>query len=154
MHRHNADCFVPTFPFSALYDNMLAMLVCATHWLSMHLYTLAHMFMHESCLLVCHPYFNTMKLWTSNPNLHLSLMDTTFYLLAFLFAFLLVGLLSCLFALSLVCSYPCFLARHVYYVYLLYTFSYALCISSFHCLSIGFLSLPLHVHTWSEDAWS
>ena len=25
---------------------------------------------------------------------------------------------------------------------------------SFHCLPIGFLSLPLHVHTWSEDAWS
>ena len=32
--------------------------------------------------------------------------------------------------------------------------SYALCIFSFHCMSAGFLSLPLHVHTWSEDAWS
>ena len=31
-----------------------------------------NMFMHESFLLVCRPYFNTMKSWTSNPNLHLS----------------------------------------------------------------------------------
>ena len=47
-------------------------LVCATRWLSMHLYMLAYMFMHESCLLVCHPQYNTMKSWTSDPNLHLS----------------------------------------------------------------------------------
>ena len=32
--------------------------------------------------------------------------------------------------------------------------SCTLCIFSFHCLSAGFLSLPLHVHTQSEDAWS
>ena len=127
---------------------MLTMLVCATRWLYVHLYTLTYMSMHESCLLVCCQCFNIIKLWTSDPNLHLSLVDTTFYLLTFLFAFLLVGLLSCLFALSLACSYPCFLARHVYYAYLLYTFSYALCISSFHCLSIGFVSLPLHVHMY------
>jgi len=72
------------------------MLVCATHWLYLHLYTLAYMSMYESCLLVCRPYFNTMKLWTSNPNLHLSLADTTFCLLSCLFSFLLVCLLSCL----------------------------------------------------------
>ena len=142
------------FPFPLLCDDILTMLICATLWLSMHLYTLAYMSMHESCLLVCHLFFNTMKLWTPNPNLHLSLADTTFCLLAFLFAFLLVDLLSCLFALSLVCSYPCFSARHAYRAYLLYAFSYALFISSFHCLSTGFLSLPLHVHTWSEDVWS
>ena len=29
-------------------DDMLTMLVCATCWLSMHLYMLAYMFMHES----------------------------------------------------------------------------------------------------------
>ena len=65
------------------------------------------MFMHESCLLVCHPYFNTMKLWTSEPNLHLFLMDTTFCSF------------SCLCDVSLVCllsSYAC----HVYHAYLLY----------------------------------
>ena len=31
------------FPFSVLCDVMLAMLVCATRWLSMHLYMLAYM---------------------------------------------------------------------------------------------------------------
>ena len=89
-------------------DDMLTMLVCATCWLSMHLYTLAYMSMLESCLLVCHPCFNTMKLWTSDPNLHLFLVDTTFCLL------------SCLFAFLLVCSHPCFYACHVYHAYLLY----------------------------------
>ena len=38
--------------FSAPSDAMLTMLVFATHWLSMHLYMLAYMSMHESCLLV------------------------------------------------------------------------------------------------------
>ena len=61
------------------------MLVCATHQLYMQLCTLAYMSMHESCLLVCCPYFNKMKLWTSDPNLHLSLADTTFCLLSCLF---------------------------------------------------------------------
>ena len=97
------------FPFFAPCDNMLAMLVCPTHWLSIHLYVLAHMSMYKSCLLVCHPCFNTMKLWTFDPNLHLSLLDTIFCLLSCLFAFLHICLLSCFF--------DC----HVYYAYLLYT---------------------------------
>ena len=128
------------FPFSASRDAMLTTLVCATRWLSMHLYTLAYMFIHESYLLVCHPYFNKMQLWTSNPNLHLSLVDTTFCLLPSLIAFFLVCLLSC------------FFACHAYHAYSPYAFSYAFCIFSFHCLSAGFLYLPFHVHTWSEDA--
>ena len=123
------------FPFSAPCNEMLTMLVCSTHWLSMHLHTLAYMSMHGSCFLVCHPYFNTMKLWTPNPNLHLSLTDTT------------LCLLSCLFTFLLICFLPCFFARHAFHAYLHYAFSYALCISSFHCLSAGFLSLSLHVHT-------
>ena len=79
---------------------LLTMLACATHWLYLHLYTLANMSMQESCLLVCCPCFNTMKLWTFDPNLHLSPVDTTFWLFAcflalsaFLFVFL-----SCLIA--------------------------------------------------------
>ena len=95
-------------PFSASGDDVLTMLVCATRWLSMHLYTLVYMSMLESCLLVCRPCFNTMKLWTFNPNLHLSLTDTDFCLL------------SCLFAFLLVCSHPCLYACHVYHAYLLY----------------------------------
>ena len=102
------SCSVHTLPFFAPYDAMLTMLDCATRWLSMHIYMLAYMFMHESCLLVCRPCFNTMKLWTFNHNLHLSLTETTFCLLSYLFAFLLVRLLSC------------FFACYVYHAYLLY----------------------------------
>ena len=86
---------------------MLTMLVCATRWLSMHIYTLAYMSMHESCLLVCRPCFNIMKLWTSDPNLHLSLTDTT-----------LVYFLSCF--VSIFCLHPGFYVCHVYHIYLLY----------------------------------
>ena len=114
------------FPFSTLCNDTLAMLGCATRWLSMHLYTLAHMSMLESCLLVCHPCFNTMKLWTFDPNLYLFLADTTFCLL------------SCLFALSLVCLLSYFFACHVYHVYHAYLL-YASFICSLH------LFLPLLV---------
>ena len=113
--------YIP-FPFSAPCNDMLAMLACATHWLSMHLYMLAYMFMNESCLLVCHSCFNTMKLWTFDPNLHLYLADTTFCLL------------SCLFVFSLVCLLSCFFACHVYHAYLFY--------ASFICTL--HLFLPLH----------
>ena len=121
------------FPFPAPWDDMLAMLAFATRYLSMHLQMLAYMFMHESCLPVCYLCFNIMKLWTFDPNLHLSLTDTTFCLL------------SCLFVFSLVCLFACFLISllvcHSYFIF------------SFHCLSTGLLFLPLHVYTWSEDAW-
>ena len=143
-------------------DVMLTMFVRTTRWLSMHLYTLAHMSMHESCLLVCCPCFNTMKLWTFDLNLHLSLTDTTFCLLSYLFAFSLVCFLTCL--PSYACTTHCLrtFVPHGHHLLLsmsmmlicLMPLSYALCIFSFHCLSAGFLSLPLHVHTWSEDAWS
>ena len=130
------------FPFSASCDAMLAMLVCATCWLSLNLYMLAYMSMHESCLLVCRPYFNTMKLWTFDPNLHLSLADTTFvYFLVCLPSRLFACFLASLLALSIVLI--CFMPP-----------SYALCIFSFHCLFAGFLSLHLHLHIWSEDAWN
>ena len=112
------------FPFVAMCDDVLTMLVCATRWLSMHLYMLAYTSMHESCLL-----------WKFDPNLHLSLVDTTFRLLSYLFAFLLV------------CSLCCFFACHAYDAYPLYAFSYALCIFSFHCLSASFFCLCLCMHT-------
>ena len=121
------------FPFPILGDALLTMLVCTTRWLSLHLYMLAYMSMHDFLLIVCHPYFNTMKLWTSDPNLHLSLADTTFCLFVCLLACFLVHLCISL-ALSLVIFYAC----HVYHVYLFYAFSYALCAFSFHYLSAGF----------------
>ena len=95
------------FPFSTLCDDMLTMPVCATHWLSMHLYMLAYMSMHESCFLVCCPYFNTIKLWTSDPNLHLSPVNTTFCLPFYLFVFFLVCLFACLLYSFLVCLFAC-----------------------------------------------
>ena len=78
-------------PFFALCDDMPAMLVHATHWLSLHLYMLSYMSMYESYLLVCRSYFNIMKLWTSDPNLHF--VPHRHHLL---FVFLLVCLFACL----------------------------------------------------------
>ena len=108
-------CSVHTLPFFALCNAMLTMLVCATCWLFMHHYTLAYMSMHESCLLECHLCFNTMK--TSNPNLHLSLADTTLCLLSYLFAFSLVCLLSCSFACHAYHAYKLY-ASFIYYFHL------------------------------------
>ena len=119
-----ASCIPFPFSFPCEWcDDMLTMLVYATRWLSMHLDTLAYMFMHESCLIVYCPYFNIMKLWIFDPNLHLSLVDTTFC-----FFFLLVCLLACfsscfvvcLFILWLVMSPAICYACHVYHAYLLY----------------------------------
>ena len=124
------------FPISTLCDDMLAMLVCATRWLSMYLYSLAYMTMHESCLLVRRPCFNTMKLWTFDPNLHLPLADTTFCLLSCLFVFSLIYLLSC------------FFAYHVYHAYLLYaSFTCSLCLfPSIACLLVSCLCLCTYTH--------
>ena len=135
------------FALSTPCNDMFAMLVCATRWLSMHLYTLAYMSMPKSCLLVCHPCFNTMKLWTSDPNLHLSLTETTICLLSCLFAFLLV----CLFACLPFCLFACYLASYPTMPIMLICFM-PFCIFSIHCLSASFLSLPSHAHTWNEDA--
>ena len=93
-------------------------------------YTLLYMFMHESCLLVCRPYFNTMRLWTSNPNLHLSLTNTTFFLLSYLFT------LCLLFAILLVYPFARMFARILYAMLVIAIllvrfapFCYYLCIS-------------------------
>ena len=80
------------FPFFTSCDDMLTMLICATRWLSMHFYTLAYMFMHESCLLVCRPCFNNEVMdIQSKP----TFVPREHHLL---FAFLLVCLFACLFA--------------------------------------------------------
>ena len=119
----------------APHNAMLIMFVCTTCWLSMHLYTLAYMFPHKSCLLVCRPYFNTMKLWTSDPNLHLSIVDTT-------------CLPFCLFAFFLVCSFTCLLSCFLACLFILWlAMSHAIsillvCFVTFtHYLRISFFSL-------------
>ena len=139
------------FPFFAPCDDMLTMFVYATHWPSMHLYTLAHMSMHESCLLVCRPYFNTMKLWTSDPNLHLSLMaPPSVCLLAFLFVHL------SLLVMSPTTCYAC----HIYLAcLLLHLFAHYLSISFFpllvYRLSCSFLCIYTHgTRMHRARAWS
>ena len=135
------------FPFFAPCDAMLTMFFCATHWLSIYLYMLSYMFMHESCLLVCHPYFNTMKSWTSDPNLHLSPVDTTFCFPFWFFVFYLVCLLACLFAFLLSCLtliFACHVSHHMLclpYLSCLFTLCpFAIIYTfSFHCLSTSFL---------------
>ena len=144
------------FPFVAPCNDILTMLVYATSWLSMHPYTLAYMFMHESCLLVCRPCFNTMKLWTFDPNLHLSLVDTTFCLLFCLFVFFLAFLHACLlscflvyfFILWLVMSRAICYACHVYHACLLYaSFTCFLHLSpSIACLLVSRLFLCMYTH--------
>ena len=122
MHNLDASCFVHTFSlFHSMHWYACHACLCHTLAFDASLYTCSHVYAWV-CLLVCHPYFNTMKLLSPNPNLHLSLADTIFCLLACLFAFLLVCLLSRLFVLSLVCSHPCFYICHIYHVYLLHAF--------------------------------
>ena len=152
------NCFVHALPFSDLCDDMFAMLVCATCWISLHFYTLAHMSMREYCLLVCHPCFNTMKLWKFGPNLHFSLGDTTFCLpfaclVSFLFACLPVCLLALLFAclsllvISPTTCYACFACTLLCFI----PIAHYPCISFFPLLGCWFL---VFAFAWSEDTWS
>ena len=125
-------CFVRTLPFSAPRDAMLTTLVCATSRLSMHLYTFSYMTMHESCLLVCHPCFNKMKLWTFDPNLHCPSWTPPFvcflaYLPSRLFACFLVSLhamsimLSCFMPLSY--AFCIFFLPFLVYWFLVFAFA-------------------------------
>ena len=138
-------CFMRTLPFSASCNDLFTMLICATHWPFMCLYMLAYMSMRESCLLVCRPCFNTMKIWTSNPSLHLSLVDTTFCLP---FAGLPSYFLACSFILWLVMSPAICYDCHVYHAYLLYaplTCSLHL-FPSIACLLVSCSCLCMYTH--------
>ena len=110
------------------------------------------MFMHESCLLMYHPCSNTMELWIFDPNVHLSFKDTPIF-----FYNMLVCLILCLSHLlpyaMLVCFTLCLLAsiRLSSFTFSLHSFSIFL-VPLFASL-LAYLSLPLHVPTWSEDAW-
>ena len=134
-------------PFSLHAMIMLTMLICVTCWLSIHLYMFAYMSMHESCLLVCHPCFNTMKLWTFDPNLHLSLVDTTFCLPFCLFVSFLVFLLVYLtywfpvpfFFLCLSCLCHMLCLSYLSCLFALYPLAHYLRISFFQFLVCWFL---------------
>ena len=97
-------CSVCTLPFSSLCDDMLAMLVCTTHWLSTHIYTLTYISMNEFCVSSMLQHNETMNI-RSKPT------------------FVPRGHHPCLFAILLCfpfCSHPGFYVCHVYHVYLLY----------------------------------
>ena len=116
-------CSMHTLPFSTPRDVMLTMLVCATHWLSMHLYTLAYMFMHDSCLLVCHP----STQWSYGHPIQIyicPLIDTIFCLPYLLFACLLTSLFVCLL---------------VRLLFLLLVMSPTTCYACFACMLVCFI---------------
>ena len=165
MHCHDASCFVHTYPLFCSVRRFLTTLVCATHWLYMHLYMLCYMSIHESCLLVCCPCFKTMKLWTSDPNLHLSLADTTFCFLSCFVVHFLACLpfrlsachLVCLLSLLLICLHSCYTC-HIYLacslcvILLLSTHFYSIA-----CLLVSCLFLCMYAHgarTHGARAWS
>ena len=131
IHHHDANC-----------DDMLTMLVCATCWLSLHRYTLAYMSMHKSYVLVCHPCFNIMKLWTFDPNLHLSLSNTTFCLPS-CFVCLFVCLSICLPAFLFVCA-SCL--SYLLPLAMLAMSIIFICLCPFHMLSVFFPSIACLCH--------
>ena len=106
--------------------------------LCLHFYTFVYMFMHESCLLMCRPCFNTMKLWIFDSNIHLSLADTTFCLLSCVFACLSSCFLVCLCILLVLSPATCY-ACHVYHICLAYFPSIA-------CLLVSSLCLCMYAH--------
>ena len=116
-----------------------------------------------------------MKLWTFDPNLHLSIVETTFCLplacLSFcIFVFFLVCLLAFLPFQLLVCSFIMLLnkfpatcyachACHVYHAYMLYaSFIYSLHLfPSIACLLVSCLWHCMYIHgvrTHGPKAWS
>ena len=117
--------YIP-FPFHSV--RCYAYHVCSHHLLAFYASLHSHMFMHESCLLVCRPYFNTMKSWTLDPNLHFSLAGTPFCVFSLLVCplFLLVSFLA------FVTCHAC----HIYRAYLLY--------ASFICTLHLFLPLLVY----------
>ena len=129
--------YIP-FPFSAPFDDMLAMLICATRWLeSLH----ACIHVHAWVLLAS---VSSIPQHNEAMDIQSNVVPCRHHLL---FIFLL-GVPFHLFA-----SFHAMLAMSIMLIYFI-PLSHALCIFSFHCLSAGFLSLPLHVHIWSKDAWS
>ena len=136
MHRHDAGCFVHTYPvFRSAYHPFFVPPV-GFMFIFTRLFTCSCMSL--SCQ--CHPCFNTMRLWIFDPNLHLSLANTTFCLLSCLFT------LCLLFAILLVCPFARMFARILYAMLVIaillihfVPFCYYLCISPFPLLVCQFL---------------
>ena len=112
--------------------------------------------MQESCLLVCRPCFNTMKLWTFNPNLHCPSWTPSFVRLLFCLARLLSSLSAYL-------SLSCLPSHAMLTIFILLVcfppFAHYLHISfpSIACLLVSCLCLCMYAHrtrTFRARAWS
>ena len=144
MHLRMLGCFMHAFPFFHSV-RWYACHACLCHPLAFYVSLHACLHVHAWVLLASVSsmlqHNEVMEIWskpTFVPHGH-----------HHLFAFLLV----CLFSHMLACILVSLLAMSILLICFMPP-SYALCIFSFHCLSAGFLSLSLHVHTWSDDVWS
>ena len=136
MHCHDAGCFVHTFP-----------LFCSIRWYACHAY-LCHPLAWISCI---HVHAWVLLASVSSIPQHNEAMDIQSNVVPCRHHLLFIFLLGVPF--HLFASFHAMLAMSIMLIYFI-PLSHALCIFSFHCLSAGFLSLPLHVHIWSKDAWS
>ena len=96
---------------------------------------------------MCRPCFNTMKLWTSDPNLNLSLVDTTFF-----FCFL-----TCLSSRLFACFIVSLLAMSTMLIHFMPFYMLFASFPSIACLLASCLCLCMYTHgarTYRARAWS
>ena len=141
------------FPFFAPCNDMLAMLFCATHWLYVHLYTRLHvhawvLLVSVSSMLQHNEAMDIRSKPTFVPHKHHLL-----FAILLVYPLLVVCYLACLPLCSYVCLHMlCLSLLSCLFVLHLFVIIYAS--FPFHCSSASFLSLLLHVHTWTKDTWS
>ena len=94
MHHHGAGCFVHTFPlfrFVRWYSCHACLCHTLAFYASLHTWLHVHAWVLLASVLSM---FQHMKLWTFDPNLYLSLVNTTFCLSSRLFTCFLASLLA------------------------------------------------------------
>ena len=121
------------FSLSAPCDDILATLVCATHWLSMHLYTLAHMSMPCQCVV----HASTQLSYGHPIQTYICLLQTP------PFVYFLAYLPFCLFA----CFLASLLAMHT--IMLIHFMPFHMLFAFFPsiaCLLVSCLCLCMYIH--------
>ena len=155
MHRHDVGCYMHTFPIFRS-TRCYAYHVCLHQPLAFNTSLHACLHIHAWILIASISSMlqhNEVMDIQSKP----SFVPCGHHLL---FAFLLVCsfacLLSCLFVYLGACHVSCHMLCLPYLscLFALNPLRIIYASLSFHCLSTGFLSLPLHVHIWNKDAWS
>ena len=155
MHRHDVGCYMHTFPIFRS-TRCYAYHVCLHQPLAFNTSLHACLHIHAWILIASISSIlqhNEVMDIQSKP----SFVPCGHHLL---FAFLLVCsfacLLSCLFVYLGACHVSCHMLCLPYLscLFALNPLRIIYASLSFHCLSTGFLSLPLHVHIRNKDAWS